>query len=162
MDQFDTYEIARVEVQLYRKGARLTGRNNIRFFYSPPPGCIWYPYDQHPNMAYINDDTATFVMDAALVRIDAIGLTADGISNGDIAFRLITEGIDDIFGEQIKQFVDRAYAEAQWRNDFSVSAYITVVSFNDTEKDVKYRFEGFLPMDTRLLHIVQENQEGGF
>jgi hypothetical protein len=154
-DLMEIYESARIEVQLFQKGAAVTGKSWIQTYLHPPNNIAWYPYDQFPQMASIGDDTVTFLQDAALVQVTAIGDARDAFATGEIAFLLVTHKLQEVFGDHLKRFVDRARQEPEWNNGYSVSAFVAVFTMDNMAAG-PLRYEGLLPMDTRLLHIVQE------
>jgi hypothetical protein len=88
---------------------------------------------------------------------------ADGIFDGDLAFRLTTRNVLQVFGNNLDVFAQKA-----WESFYSPSsgpgedwrcfAFLVIFEINDEKPDTEPpTFRGHLPMDERLLTIATSN-----
>jgi hypothetical protein len=156
-----TYEIVRVEVQCFRKNLVIRGQSQIKRYANAGRDELWWPAGKGANVQRVAVDQFMLLEDATLIRVTPISDVADGLFNGDLAFRLTSESVHQVFGNSLERFVTRAWERynapgALPREDWRCYAFMTI--YENTGDDVSVgspAFRGYLPLDERLLTVAE-------
>ena len=121
---------------------------------------LWYPSEAVINIMPLASDEIRFLQDATLIRVSPISEVADGIFNGDLAFRLTMMTVSEVFGNSLDRFVRTAWEKYNspsgnpdefWRS----YAFMTIYEVDKEKPDTTVpMFRGYLPMDERLLTVA--------
>ena len=162
-------------MQLFRKGLIVRGESQIKRYTTTENDECWWPVGQSIVLAKVGEDQVQFSQDITLIRVTPISEVADGLFDGDLAFRLTTENTHDIFGKNLDMFAVRAWkkfnaqktdpAELHFgpdatvampgKNDWHCYVFMTIFEIDDKKPDTEPpTFRGYLPMDERLLTIA--------
>ena len=164
-----TYEIVRIELQLFRKNLVIRGQSQIKRYSHTGRNELWWTTfgdgKWFPTgsivLNQVAPDQCVLLEDATLIRVTPISEVADGLFDGDLAFRLTTESVHQIFGNSLERFVKRAWEKynapgAQPREDWRCYAFMTIYEHSEDEiHTTTPTFRGYLPLDERLLTIAE-------
>ena len=155
-----------MEIQCFRKNLVIRGQSQIKRYSTTNRNELWWPVGHGANVEQFAVDQCRLLEDATLVRVTPISEVADGLFDGDLAFRLTSESVHQVFGNSLERFVTRAWERynapgAQPREDWRCYAFMTIYEDATTDEpgDIimskSPTFRGYLPLDERLLTVAE-------
>jgi len=149
-----TYQLMRVEAEMYKKGDVLSGASNVAWHNGKANSlCVWLSMTgDMNNVSTITRTRIEFFGNAVFLRLAPFGLEYDGVTNGDLDHLLTIHPIPEVLGEAVDQIVSVAVKNSATREDGRTIVFIAVLDLTND----KCTFKGVLPLDSMLdCAIVQ-------
>jgi hypothetical protein len=149
---------------LFKKGLIIRGASQLKRYRNTKNEEFWWPAGQEIALAQITQDQVQVKQDSTLIRVTPISDVADGLFDGDLAFRLSGEKAIDIFGNSLDRFAEKAWNKLNTNSpeeeyDWLCTAFIAVFEIDEEKLDQEPPiFRGYLPMDERLLTVATSEE----
>jgi hypothetical protein len=148
-----TYQLLRVEAEIYRPGNELKGPELVNHTNPRNGVAVWVsPTGELKDVAQMSKNRIHFTGNAVYMRFSAIGLERDTICNGSLDFWSTVKSYDEMFGDELEKMVAAATRNARMDLGIPTIVYIAVIDFDDLAGTGK--FKGFLPLDGSLDQII--------
>ncbi len=149
-----TYQLLRVEAEVYRAGNEITGSTLINHVNPRHGVAVWVSRTGDlKDVAVMTPEKVTFTGNAVYMRFSAIGLERDTICNGSLDFWSTVKSYEEILGNDLLNIVTAVTKNAKMDGGgIPTITFIAVIDMN--EKAGEGRFKGILPLDGTLDPVL--------
>ena len=142
------YQLLRVEAEIYKPGDTINGASSASWHNGSGEGlCLWISETgDMKDAATIARDRIVLHKPVIFLRLAAIGLEYDGVTDGELDFLFTLKPAPEIMGDAMRHITAIATANSVEQNGMRTVVFVAVLDLNNG----MCTFKGVLPLDGML------------